>query len=227
MKTLGGVAPVPYTTNLVASYSFDTDFSDYTGNNPLTVTGNVLAGVTGGVVDNCADFEGTDDYTVAADSDDFSFTDGATDLPFSVSFWLNFDTISSGAGAWILSKRLASATNDEYQIFFYTNKFSLFLASQGSAGSNIYATFPYTAPTGGTTWEHFTVTYDGSETFEGITMYLNGVSQTLTNLGVGTYLGMTNTETIINIGSRSFGPTEGEFNGKMDEFHIWKNRELT
>ena len=220
----GGITPL--TTNLVASYSFDTDFTDYTGNNDLTVTGNVLAGVTGGVVDDCADFEGTDDYTVAADSDDFSFTDGVTDLPFSVSFWLNVDTVPA-SGTWILSKRLASPTTEEYQITFNSSTFQVLLASQGSTNSYLYATFPYTPTTGGTTWEHFTVTYDGSETFSGIKAYINGVSQTSTNLSSGTYLGMTNTATIINIGSRSFGPTEGEFNGKMDEFHVWKNRELT
>ena len=223
--TDGGAVPV-YTTNLVASYSFDTDFTDYTGNNDLTAFGNVVAGVAGGVVDDCADFDGTSDYTVAADSDDFSFTDGVTDLPFSVSFWLNVDTVPV-SGAWILSKRLASSTNDEYQINFSSSTFEVFLASQGSTTSYLYATFPYTPTTGGTTWEHFTVTYDGSETFGGITMYADGVSQTLTNSSSGTYLGMNNTATLINIGSRSFSPTTGEFDGKMDEFHVWKNRELT
>ena len=218
-------APV-YTDDLVASYSFDTDFTDYTGNNNLTVTGNVLAGVTGGVVDDCADFEGTDDYTVAADSDDFSFTDGATDLPFSVSFWLNVDTVPV-SGTWILSKRLASSTTEEYQITFNSSTFQVLLASQGSTNSYLYATFPYTPTTGGTTWEHFTVTYDGSETFSGIKAYINGVSQTLTDLSAGTYLGMANGTKPINIGSQSWSPLNGEFDGKMDEFHVWKNRELT
>ena len=60
--------PVPLTTNLVASYSFDTDFTDYTGNNNLTANGNVVAGVTGGVVDDCAEFDGTSDYALAADN---------------------------------------------------------------------------------------------------------------------------------------------------------------
>ena len=218
----GGITPL--TTNLVASYSFDTDFTDYTGNNDLTAFGNVVAGVAGGVVDDCAEFDGNADYTLAADSDDFSFTDGATDLPFSVSFWANFDTFTNLV--FVFSKR-STVSSAEYNIAIDSNSFIMSLASQGGFSSYLNANFPYTPTTGGTTWEHFTVTYDGSETFGGFTMYLNGVSQTLTDGTVGTYLGMANGTHPINIGSAGWQPSTYEFDGKMDEFHVWKNRELT
>ena len=87
--------------------------------------------------------------------------------------------------------------------------------------------FPYTPTTGGTTWAHFTYTYDGSETFGGFTMYLNGVSQTLTDTSIGTYLGMNNTTTPVNVGTWPANTSFYEFDGKMDELHVWKNRELT
>jgi len=233
MKTLDSVGPVPpvpyiYTTNLVASYSFDTDFSDYTGNNPLTAFGGATAGVTGGKVSDCAELDGNSDYTIAVDSDDFSFTNGTNDLPFSISFWANFQTHSSNPpdASWIITKRDAS-TNEEYQVTFFDNSFQFWLFSQGGNSAYVTASLPFTPITGGTTWQHFTVTYDGSQTFSGIKMYIDGVSQTLTDSSVGAYLGMINGSEPVNIGSQGWNPTQGEFDGKLDEFHIWKNRELT
>jgi len=225
----GGIAvPVTYTTNLVASYSFDTDFSDYTGNNPLTAFGGATAGVTGGKVSDCAELDGSSDYTIAVDSDDFSFTDGTNDLPFSISFWANFKTHSSNPtnASWIITKRDAS-TNEEYQVTFFDNSFQFWLFSQGGNSAYVTASLPFTPITGGTTWQHFTVTYDGSQTFSGIKMYIDGVSQTLTDSSVGAYLGMINGSEPINIGSQGWNPTQGEFDGKLDEFHVWKDRELT
>tara|TARA_B110000503_G_scaffold26106_1_gene41157 strand:- start:359 stop:1276 length:918 start_codon:yes stop_codon:yes gene_type:complete len=216
--------PAPlYTDDLVASYSFDTDFSDYTGNNNLTANGNVVAGVAGGVVDDCAEFDGTSDYTVAADSDDFSFTDGATDLPFSISFWANFNTFSQDA--YFLSKRDGSGL--EYQMDFGGNGLSILLFSQGSTSGYLDSRAAFTPTTGGLTWQHFTFTYDGSGTFVGVKMYIDGVSQTITGSDNGTYVAMSNTTSPINIGSQVWNPSANEFDGKMDEYHIWKNRELT
>ena len=225
----GGVAPaVTYTTNLVASYNFDSDFSDYTGNNNLTRSGTTppTPGVAGGIVSNCAEFNSTGDYTLAADSNDLSFTDGVNDLPFSVSFWANFTSYdaSSIGGAWFLSKRDAS-TNEEYQIMSYQNELAFVLFSGGGNASFLNARIAYPPPIG--SWHHYTFTYDGSATFAGLKIYIDGVSQSLTNSSVGTYTGMINGTRAVNIGSRSWQPSNGSFWGKMDEYHIWKNRELT
>jgi hypothetical protein len=222
------VPVVPFTTNLVASYNFDADFTDYTGNHPLTPSGSTppVAGVSGGVVNNCAEFNSTGDYTLAADSDDFSFTDGVSDLPFSVSFWANFTGYNSGitGGAWFFSKR-SDSTNVEWQIMNYQNEFSVSLFSSGGNSNILYAILSYPPPIG--SWHHYAVTYDGSATFAGIKIYIDGVSQTLTNTSAGTYTGMVNGTQDLNIGSRSWQPSAGSFWGKMDETHVWKNRELT
>jgi hypothetical protein len=58
-------------------------------------------------------------------------------------------------------------------------------------------------------------------------VYADSVIQTSTDSSVGTYVGMSNTVSPINIGSQSWNASQGEFDGKMDEYHIWKNRELT
>ncbi len=220
--------PLPvYTDNLVASYSFDTDFSDYTGNNDLTAFGSATAGVTGGKVSDCAELDGNNDYTIAADSDDFSFTDGTNDLPFSISFWANFDTVSQGGGGYtiVLSKR-DGYSGLEYMFGFTSNLCFMNIFSQANSNS-ISTQVSYTPTTGGTTWAHFTFTYNGNELFSGNKTYINGIEQTLINASSGTYLGMLNTNTPTYIGGASWTPSNLEFDGKLDEFHIWKNRELT
>jgi surface protein len=203
---------------LVASYNFDSNFTDYTGNHPLTATGSVTAGTAGGKVSNCSDFNGTSsDYLTGADSDDFSFTNGSNDLPFSVSMWVNFDSVSD---AWFMDKRTAG--NDEWQITYYLGKLNMALFSAGASSAYLYGT--YTTSLTASTWYHIAFTYDGSGTFAGINFYLNGVNQTLTNESVGTYAGMTNGTAPLRLGTFTSG---FPFNGKMDETHIWKNRELT
>ena len=216
--------PVPYTTNLVASYSFDTDFSDYTGNNPLTANGNATAGVTGGKVSDCAELDGSDDYTVAADSSDFSFTNNANDLPFSFSFWANFDTVP-GLNALVVPFSKTTYEGIEY-IFSYVNgELYMNLYSQSLQNVSISAKFSFLPVVGD--WNHIVITYDGSSVFSGIKPYINSVSIPTTSNNEGSYLYMVDTPSSLNIGSQGWIPTEGEFDGKLDEFHIWKNRELT
>lgn len=216
--------PVPYTTNLVASYSFDTDFSDYTGNNPLTANGNATAGVTGGKVSDCAELDGSDDYTVAADSSDFSFTNNANDLPFSFSFWANFDTVP-GLNALVVPFSKTTYEGIEY-IFSYVNgELYMNLYSQSLQNVSISAKFSFLPVVGD--WNHIAITYDGSSVFSGIKPYINSVSIPTTSNNEGSYLYMVDTPSSLNIGSQGWIPTEGEFDGKLDEFHIWKNRELT
>lgn len=203
---------------LVASYNFDSNFTDYTGNHPLTATGSVTAGTAGGKVSNCSDFNGTtSDYLLGADSDDFSFTNGSNDLPFSVSMWVNFDAVSN---AWFMDKRTSG--NDEWQITYYLGKLNMALFSAGATSVYLYGT--YTVSLSASTWYHIAFTYDGSGTFAGINFYLDGVNQTLTDESVGTYAGMTNGTAPLRLGTFTSGFS---FNGKMDEAHIWKNRELT
>jgi len=222
--TDGGAVPVPYTTNLVASYSFDTDFSDYTGNNPLTANGNATAGVTGGKVSDCAELDGSDDYTVAADSSDFSFTNNANDLPFSFSFWANFDTVP-GLNALVVPFSKTTYEGIEY-IFSYVNgELYMNLYSQSLQNVSISAKFSFLPVVGD--WNHIAITYDGSSVFSGIKPYINSVSIPTTSNNEGSYLYMVDTPSSLNIGSQGWIPTEGEFDGKLDEFHIWKNRELT
>ena len=55
-------------------------------------------------------FDGVDDYIDCGDNDNLSFGNGVTDLPFSISAWINMDSINRFR---ILSKY--QAPNYEYQ----------------------------------------------------------------------------------------------------------------
>ena len=211
--------PTVYTDNLVASYSFDTDFSDYNGNNNLTASGDAIAGVAGGKVNDCLEVDGVDDYSIAADSDDFSFTNGTNDLPFSISVWANGDNLGTGN---LVNKRIVDS-NFEYQVFILSSQVVVNLFNQGSSSSQlktrVFGTY------NNNTWYNIIVTYDGSGNNSGLKVYVNGVLPTQTLDPVGTYVGMSNTTSPFTIGS--FASGLDDFDGKIDEVHIWKNRELT
>ena len=216
----GGVLDA--TTNLVASYNFDSDFTDYTGNNNLTATGSATAGVTGGKVSDCAELDGSSSYDVSGNSNDFSFTNGINDLPFSVSTWVNANSTPGNYGV-IFSKR--NSSNFEYQFVYIYNggnpilRFTLF---SNNSTSNVGFNFNYTLAI--STWNHLAITYDGSGSISGANLYVNGYLQTTTPIS-GTYTGMANTTSDFNIGR--FANSINDFDGKFDELHVWKNRELS
>ena len=223
----GGIAPAPadYTTDLVASYNFDSDFTDYTGTNNPSSTNLVTAGVAGGKVSNAVDFQNSlSSYIVIPDSDDFSFTDGVNDLPFSISLWVKFDTLGNvGAFVW----KGGGPSDREYRLQTQT-------ATQGfvikimDPTTNVLERFALSGVnivTGN--WYHIVATYDGSKTGAGLNLYVNGVASTETPVETGTYTGMVNSSFPLAIGNRADTLSALSIDGLMDEVHIWKNRELT
>ena len=118
------------------------------------------------------DFDGVDDYVDCGDSDDFSFGNGATDSPFSISAWIKMDSTS---GFRIFNK-YAGLIN-EYQfgtggaqklqmyIFDNTNTFKY--------RARVYNTILNTGQ-----WYHVATTYSGvggTNAQDGIKIYVDGV----------------------------------------------------
>ncbi len=208
-----------FTTDLVASWQFESNFNDYTGNHNANLFGTVTNN-TSGKVGNQADFQGSTDYLRVADSGDFSFTDGVNDTPFSVSLWFNLDTYNAAEGVWFINKRVGTL---EWQlIYFGSLKLNLF--SQGAGANGLSIEFTTSLNLG--QWYHLTITYDGSETKEGLKMYLDKTSVG-TQIETGTYVKMINGTSDVYLGTRSFNVTNGELDGKLDEVKVYKNRELT
>ncbi len=218
-KASFGTPPVDFTTDLVASYQFESSANDFTGNHNATATGGsyLTAKVNDGI-----DLSGVSEYVTIPDHNDFSFTDGVTDLPFSLAFWFKADAI--GASKFILWKG-DNGSNREYRLF-QNSTLGVKLQLITDSSNDISITRLASDFTAGV-WYHMVYTYDGSETKEGLKQYKDGVDVTTAQLENGTYTGMVNSALDVTIGSRTDTPNSNEFDGKFDEWKFYKNRVLT
>jgi len=152
----------------------------------------------------------------------FSFGNGTTDSPFSVSFWAKLNSVS---GTQPFLSKDTTNPNREWAISIFSdssNGVRIFLKNQG--GDTQQSIDSSTALTTGV-WYHITTTYDGrggSNAADGLSIYINGILDTPTNISKGTYTAMSNTTAPVYIGKYS----SSEINGKIDETAIW-NTALT
>ena len=136
----------------------------------------------------------------------------------SVSGWM-YPT--GGSYAELVGK---TTTNTSHPIDYYANLGTslFFIAYIGDGTSAMVAQTPNNKITLNA-WNFVVVTYDGSGNRSGISIYINGVSQTLTLSGSTTLTPVNGTDSTI-IGSRSDAATT--LTGNMDEVGIW-SRVLT
>jgi len=161
------------------------------------------------------DFDGTDDYATIADANDLSFGNGSTDSTFSITAWVKMD---DATGFRILAKTNSDtdaeyifSTNGVDKLFFYC----LDLNNSNRIGSATSGTL--TSHEG--SWTHVAATYDGSGLWTGITLYINGVSQSVSIDNAGNYTAMHNTNAAVNIGRLQWS-SDFFANGKIDEVAI-------
>jgi hypothetical protein len=164
-------------------------------------------------------FSGNNQYLQVPDSNDFSFGNGTTDSPFSLSAWVNPDAVEA---AGIVAKYVTGG----YEWLFYvedSNFLRLLLLSNNNAGNSIALTTDVAIPIN--TWTHVSATYNANGEPNGIDLYINGSLQSLvTERIIGTYQAMTNTTGPVQIGTwaGSFRP----INGQVSNVSIW-DAELT
>jgi hypothetical protein len=209
-----------FLTNLVAYYPLNGNPNDViNGLNGATSlvsysTGNVGLG---------ANFTNTQFSNITIPDTNFlSFTDGLNDIPLTIV--ASVRQTDSGVN-FIFTKfnNVNSGNVKEYAFFIVNNKVRFLCAS----GNTNFLRAEGNTSLSLNTWHNLVVTYDGSKLFSGIKIYVNGVEQTLTNLNVGTYTGMTNTTTTPVIGNVVI-PNDGEaMSGMIDELYIYKNRVLS
>ena len=157
--------------------------------------------------------DGVDDYVEVADADNLSFGDGSNDSPFSISTWVK---IGRTTAQGIVTKYGSGSSTREY--LFYTTGGKLRLLLWGN-GTNNFATGSTTLSTD--TWYHIACTYDGrggSTAYNGITLYINGVAESVTTSG-GSYTAMSNTSQNVEIGKYS----TNELLGNIDETAIFSS----
>ena len=213
---------------LVAYYPLNSNANDsingYNGTQVGTPT------FTSGKVGNAINFgnDTTGRYFDIADNNNFSFTNGTNDVPFTISLWVNFSGFGA-IGNWFINKRGATIGTDEWQFIYYQNRlqFNKFQFNNNSIHQQIATT---TTPFLLNTWYHICYTDSGNASVGSGKLYINGVTNVAINQNVGgTYTRMNNGTMITRIGHASFGllPSNGKHRGSIDELAIWKNRELT
>lgn len=209
---------------LISAYKFENNGNDelglYNGTVASAVTfssTNAVDGLAGQFISN------TNSRITIADNNAFSFTNGTTDLPFSIK--ANIRSISSSLTQPIFSKWNGTNNNTSEYLFYTrasTGRLALLLLNKNSGGGFIALETTVSVANG--LVNNVIVTYDGSGVFSGVKMYINGVLQTLNNFSSGSYVGMGNTSVTPIIGNRSVGNTP--FVGTIDELYVF-NAELT
>lgn len=187
----------------------------FVADNPFGVGGNL------GVEMASADGEyvqfGGGDYS-------FEYTD-----PFSVSFWVK----SSEEDSMIVGKQrqggspgsdyrgwYIAQTQGEVEVLLRESWNSPRTFFNGRAGSGVLDDT-------GATWNHVVVTYDGTESADGIGMYINGATQAVnTSISQGSPTTMTTNEPLA-IGSRNGDGAHRSLDGRVDEVAIWDGTVLS
>tara|TARA_R110000744_G_scaffold376446_1_gene490694 strand:+ start:81 stop:836 length:756 start_codon:yes stop_codon:yes gene_type:complete len=158
-------------------------------------------------------FDGVDEFITCGDSDDFSFGNGTTDLPFSVSFWLK---LNSSIDSQVYISKNRGGPRREWTIgSFSTNKIQIALNNQGG---NSEQSIDSTTSLNDNQWYSVICTYSGvggSSAYQGLKIYINGVLETPTNIVSGTYTAMSNTVAPLTIGRYMAGNVYT--NGLIDE----------
>lgn len=203
---------------LVAYYPLNSNANDFSGkghngtlvNSPTFVPGKIGNGLQ---------ITAQNQVVTIPDNTDFSFTDGTSDLPFTISAWLYTIAYSSNSNRFI-SKREGNSSS-EWLATFNGSVLNIILHSQNSGINVKYISCANT--TSLNTWNHFVITFDGTNG----KIYINGVLQATTNTISGTYTNMMSTTAVTRIGSNNSTSANTAQFGITDEVAIWKNRELT
>lgn len=121
-----------------------------------------------GVVKTALEFNGSSDYIIVSDHDDF--TPALT--PFSISEWVNMDDATN----FILASKGVFNTDGEWELFISTDdKLYIRFMDESVADCRIGRSTSGTLTSYQNQWINIVMTYDGGTVNSGIKLYLNGV----------------------------------------------------
>lgn len=167
----------------------------------LTLQGKILSNAEENVNKKAISLDGTNDHILVSDQDDFSFTDGSSDVAFSLSAWVYVGDVSSDDGPFI-AKANFSTGNTEF-IFKHANgslQFFLYDRDQSASGHQI-RTLATAATLSDTTWHHVVATYSGNGSHTGMKIYTDGSQTTATQSTLNSYTRIRNTATPLTLGA--------------------------
>lgn len=208
----------PLSNSLIAYYKLDSSNTDSTG-----ISGNITLinslGYTTGKLGDAFEFNAaTKRGEITSSISNFSFTNGSSDLPFTISLWVYFTGFSSSNNR-LVSKRTSGGVA-EYHL---ASDSTSMIFSKGSAASftnnkTTIANISWSL----NTWYHVCITSNGTSEI----IYINSVPLSGDTVTTGTYVCMSVTVAQVQIGNFSGLPNTNH-QGRIDELGFWKNRELS
>ena len=195
--------------DLLAYYTADNTPNDALGTYDGTLTNGATYGT--GIINQGFSFDGVNDYVDIGNNLDF---DGST--PFSFSCWVN----SNANTTTIFNKFNSSGSYPGYALVIQSSGLLRFYLQNNNSTNRMRVDGTTTITSG---FKHIVLTYDGSTDANGVKMYINGVSDTLSILS-NSFTGGLTTSIPFTIGNGIIG--FNNYNGITDEIGIW-DRELT
>ena len=217
-----------FLNGLVGYYPLNSNANDFSGkgHNGFLASSPTF---TAGKISNAINFGNNANlnYVDIADNNDFSFTNGTTDVPFTIAMWVNL-TATSITGNFFINKRGTTSGTDEWQFIFLGDRvrFVKFQFNNNAIYQEILSSInPFSL----NTWYHICYTDSGNASVGSGKLYINGVSNVAINQNVGgTYTRMNNGTNLTRIGINSWAASPAlKHRGLIDELIIYKNRELT
>tara|TARA_R100001086_G_scaffold145714_1_gene77042 strand:- start:189 stop:2129 length:1941 start_codon:yes stop_codon:yes gene_type:complete len=166
-----------------------------------------------------ASFDGSNDVITITDNSVFSFGDGSTDQAFSITAWVkmidatNFQIMNKGIfntdGEW----NFRTNSSDKLVFALYDESVS---STHESVISSALTTYQ-------NQWIHVAATYDGrggTSANDGMELYINGVNDSDSRSGAGTYVAMENLAGNVTIGAGNSAFAEGS----IAQVGIWQRQ---
>ena len=203
-------------SNLVALYKFDEDILDSKGASNLTKQSGIEQYVNA-KYNKGLHLDDTTYYSVEGDNTPFDFD---ADDAFSYSMWIIARPGTSSNV--ILSKRQASTAG--YNMFFSGSGTACDVILQDT-GANRYRVRTQTSWRDGEL-HHIVFTYDGSDTIDGLKIYIDGISDSLTTITNTGPLGVMLSGFDMTIGCDNGCGTGNNLAGMIDDLRFY-NKELS
>jgi len=176
-----------------------------------------------GVINGAAVFNGANSYITIPQHTALSFSDGVTDLPFSIAFWINIlepneinPIITKGYTSSLIEYEISTEEEIPKGNIVLYDQVSGYTISCVTQDTLIeYETF--------NGWLHVIITYDGSGSQTGLNMYFNGEAKLCDRHGHPSYICMTPQSSSTYIGRHSQGMGYDSLNGMLDEVIVYNH----
>lgn len=196
----------------IAMLKMDDDVTDSIGSNDGTVTGTTT--YVDGVMGKAFSFDGSSRITLANESNfDFETTD-----PFSVSCWMKTSTASIQI---LVAKMLNSSPFTGWDMYISaTGEIFFQIISDATVADEFINAATTASGFNDGEWHHVVGTYDGSESINGVKVYVDGIARPVTASATQDAVSSSMLQnTAVSVGARGAGGFE--LTGHMDDVRIY------